>query len=36
MMQLKPVNKRVTSELPDSKGTVHFTQYEAQNVYNQF
>jgi len=32
MMQLKPVNKRVTSELPDSEGVVHFTQYKVQNV----
>jgi hypothetical protein len=31
-MQLKRVNKTVTSELPDSEGTVHFTQYKVQNV----
>jgi hypothetical protein len=31
-MQLKPVNKRVTSEPPDSEGIVHFTQYEVKNV----
>jgi len=31
-MQLKPVNKRVTSEFSHSDGIVRFTQYGVQNV----